>query len=126
MQLEDRIGEAIQMGLAQMAIGVCNDGNVSQLDVADEPEGDVYYRIEVYRCSHPAGGYGVTLSGSRVEHIAGSDHLTPQSNRVFRYLFSLGTPLHIQERSASPLGGSRSIQPARNARRILGDSAARY
>lgn len=78
------------MGLTQVAIGVCNDGNVSQLDVADEPSGEIYYRIEVYRCSHPAGGYGVTLSGSRAEHICGADHLGPASSRTFRYLFSIG------------------------------------
>ena len=78
------------MALSQVAISVCNDGNVAQLDVADQVPGGVYYRIEVYRSSQPSGGYGVTLSGSRVEDICGADHLTPESNRVFRYTFSVG------------------------------------
>ncbi len=78
------------MGLGQVGISVCNDGNVSQLDVTDLRRGDPYYRIEVYRSSQPVGGYGVTLSGSRVEHICAKDHLQPRSNQVFRYLFALG------------------------------------
>ncbi|RFB33413.1 hypothetical protein [Brevibacillus sp. VP] len=78
------------MSLRQVAISVCNDGNVSQLDVADQSPGGVYYRIEVYRASQPSGGYGVTLSGSRVEDICGKDFQTPHSNRVFRYMFSVG------------------------------------
>jgi hypothetical protein len=78
------------MGLSQVAISVCNDGNVAQLDVTDTLNGGVYYRIEVYRASQPSGGYGVTLSGSRVEDICGIDHLTRRSNQVFRYTFSLG------------------------------------
>jgi hypothetical protein len=78
-----------QMSLRQEGISVCNDGNVSQIDVADP--GGVYYRIEVYRASQPSGGYGVTLSGSRVEDICGIEHLKPRSNQIFRYIFSLGT-----------------------------------
>lgn len=79
------------MALQQAQISVCNDGNVSQLDVTDNrPEGK-YFRIEVYRSSQPSAGYGVTLSGSRVEDICGKDHLTQGSNRVFRYTFSVGT-----------------------------------
>ncbi len=81
------------MPLTQAGISVCNDGNVSQLDVEDKVPGGAgpFYRIEVYRCSQPSGGYGVTLSGSRVEHVCGVDHLRPNSNRVFRYTFSVGT-----------------------------------
>jgi hypothetical protein len=78
------------MALSQVAISVCNDGNVAQLDVADQVPGGVYYRIEVYRASQPSGGFGVTLSGSRAEHICGLDHLKPRSNQVFRYTFSVG------------------------------------
>lgn len=78
------------MALSQVAISVCNDGNVAQLDVADQVPGGVYFRIEVYRASQPSGGFGVTLSGSRAEHICGLDHLKPGSNRVFRYIFSVG------------------------------------
>lgn len=78
------------MALNQVAISVCNDGNVAQLDVADQVPGGIYYRIEVYRSSQPSGGYGVTLSGSRAEDICGQDHLKPGSNRVFRYTFSVG------------------------------------
>lgn len=81
------------MPLTQAGISVCNDGNVSQLDVEDRiPAGNgPFFRIEVYRASQPSGGYGVTLSGSRVEHICGDDHLKAESNRVFRYTFSVGT-----------------------------------
>ncbi len=78
------------MGLQQVAISVCNDGNVSQIDCTDVINGGVYYRIEVYRASQPEGGYGVTLSGSRVENICGIDHLSKISNRIFRYVFSVG------------------------------------
>lgn len=78
------------MSLKQIAISVCNDGNVSQLDVADQNPGGIYYRIEVYRASQPSGGYGITLSGSRVEDICGEDFQKPYSNRVFRYTFSVG------------------------------------
>lgn len=78
------------MALSQIAIGVCNDGNVSQLDVTDQVNGGVYYRIEVFRSSQPSGEYGLTLSGSRVEDICGIDHLTPLSNQAFRYIFSVG------------------------------------
>jgi hypothetical protein len=77
------------MAISQVAISVCNDGNVSQLDCTDTINGGVYYRIEVYRCSQPTGGYGVTLSGSRVEDICGRDHLEEESNRTFRYMFSV-------------------------------------
>ena len=78
------------MGLHQVALTVQNDGNVSQLDCADTAEGGVYYRIEVYRCSHPAEGFGVTYSGSRAEDICGADHFGPRSTQVFRYVFSVG------------------------------------
>lgn len=78
------------MGLQQVAISVCNDGNVSQLDCTDINNGGIYYRIEVYRSSQPVGGYGITLSGSRVENICGIDHLKENSNRVFRYFFAVG------------------------------------
>jgi hypothetical protein len=78
------------MGLSQTAISVCNDGNVAQLDCTDVINGGVYYRIEVYRASQPKGGFGITLSGSRAEHITGLDHLKPRSNQVFRYTFSVG------------------------------------
>lgn len=78
------------MGLQQVAISVCNDGNVSQLDCTDINNGGIYYRIEVYRSSQPSGGYGITLSGSRVENICGIDHLKEGSNKIFRYFFAVG------------------------------------
>lgn len=79
------------MALKRAEISVCNDGNVSQVDASDNDPNGRYYRIEVYRCSQPGGGYGITLSGSRVEAVCGRDHLTEASNRVFRYTFSVGT-----------------------------------
>lgn len=79
------------MPLREVGISVCNDGNVSQLDVTDGLPGGRFYRIEVYRASQPQGGYGVTLSGSRAEDICGRDHLSKHSNRVFRYTFSAGS-----------------------------------
>jgi hypothetical protein len=78
------------MGMQQVGLSVQNDGNISQLDVADTTVGGVYYRIEVYRCSHPAGNFGVTLSGSRAEDICGADHLGKRSNQIFRYVFAVG------------------------------------
>lgn len=108
---EHRKGD-LQMGLTQESLSVCNDGNVSQLDVVDRPSGDIYYRIEVYRCSQPSGGYGITLSGSRVEHICGNDHLSEDSNRTFRYIFAFGNDrLH---KSAMPivLEGREILNPS--------------
>ena len=77
------------MAISQIAISVCNDGNVSQLDCTDTVAGGIYYRIEVYRSSQPAGGFGVTLSGTRAEHVCGLDHLGQDSNQIFRYIFSV-------------------------------------
>lgn len=99
------------MALSQVAISVCNDGNVAQLDVADQTPGGVYYRIEVYRASQPAGGYGVTLSGSRAEDICGLDHLTPQSNRVFRYTFSVGDNTRHKSDLPTLLEGREEFNP---------------
>jgi hypothetical protein len=99
------------MGLGQTAISVCNDGNVSQLDVTDKLLGGPYYRIEVYRCSQPSGGYGVTASGSRVEFIAGDDHLSPNSNRIFRYTFSLGDQSSVLTSLPSVLEGREEFNP---------------
>jgi hypothetical protein len=100
------------MGLQMTGISVQNDGNVSQLDVADQEQGGVFYRIEVYRCSQPSGGYGVTLSGSRAESICGIDHLRETSNKVFRYTFSLGN--NQMHRGAIPtvLEGREEFNPS--------------
>lgn len=76
------------MGIHQIAISVCNDGNVSQLDCADPKNSAPHYRIEVYRCSQPAGGFGITLCGSKVEDICGREHLSDRSNKIFRYVFA--------------------------------------
>lgn len=102
------------MPLKQAGISVCNDGNVSQLDVEDQiPSGDgAFLRIEVYRSSQPSGGYGVTLSGSRVEHISGDDHLTPDSNRVFRYTFSVGKVGDHRSDVPTLLEGREEFNPA--------------
>jgi len=94
------------MGLSQVAICVCNDGNVAQLDVTDKLNGGIYYRIEVYRASQPSGGYGVTLSGSRVEDICGIDHLSARSNQIFRYTFSVGD-------HTTPKGALRTVLEGR-------------
>ena len=100
------------MGLSQVALSVCNDGNVAQLDCTDIINGGVYYRIEVYRCSQPSGCYGVTLSGSRVEDIAASDHLTPRSNQVFRYTFSVGDEKTHRSNIPTLLEGREEFNPA--------------
>lgn len=99
------------MGLQQTQISVCNDGNVSQLDVTDRTNGGRYNRIEVYRCSQPSGGYGITASGSRVEYIAGGDHLSTDSNRVFRYTFSLGEADQNRSDLTSVLEGREEFNP---------------
>jgi len=100
------------MGLQQTAISVCNDGNVSQLDVTDNAGGGRYNRIEVYRCSQPPGGYGITASGSRAEYICGKDHLTSSSNRIFRYTFSLGDSSSILTDLTSVLEGREEFNPS--------------
>jgi len=99
------------MGLIQAGISVCNDGNVAQLDVTDNLPSGIYQRIEVYRSSQPSGGYGVTLSGSRVENICGSDHLKAGSNRVFRYTYSLGTNNQHKGDLPSVLEGREEFNP---------------
>jgi hypothetical protein len=77
------------MGIGQIAISVCNDGNVAQLDCAPTDGKGSHYRIEVYRASQPSEGFGVTICGSRVEHICGREHLSDRSNKIFRYMFAL-------------------------------------
>jgi hypothetical protein len=100
------------VGLSQTTISVCNDGNVSQLDVTDKVNGGPYYRIEVYRCSQPSGGFGVTASGSRVEYIAGKDHLSNGCNRIFRYTFSLGDQSSILTHLPTVLEGREEFNPS--------------
>lgn len=81
------------MALRQVACSVQNDGNFCQLDLRDEDFGGPLQRIETYRCSHPSGGdYGATVAGTPVAALAGADHLTPTSNRIFRHVFSVGLP----------------------------------
>lgn len=77
------------MAMKQVASSVQNDGNWCYLDVRDEEYDGPLMRIETYRCSQPSGGFGITKSGTRVEHLAGTDHLTSESNRILRHAFSV-------------------------------------
>lgn len=79
------------MAVAQVDASYQNDGNYSQLDLQDAEFDGPLMRIETFRCSQPAGKFGVTAAGTPVAALAGQDHLLPASNRVFRHVFSLGT-----------------------------------
>lgn len=78
------------MAVSQIAASFQNDGNFSQLDVKDQAFSGPIFRIETFRCSQPSGKFGVTASGTRVEDLAGADHLAERSNKVFRHIFSTG------------------------------------
>jgi hypothetical protein len=77
------------VGTYQIGASVQNDGNFAHLDQYN-PRSDIVKRIEVFRCSQPAGGYGITGVGSTAEAISGDDYLRPSSNRVHRSIYSEG------------------------------------
>lgn len=76
------------MAVSQINASFQNDGNFSQLDLRDVNLSGPLMRIETFRCSQPEGKFGVTDAGTNVKDLAGSDHLSSQSNRVFRHVFS--------------------------------------
>ncbi|ALA51808.1 hypothetical protein CAY60_012940 [Shouchella clausii] len=78
------------MAVEQVRGFVQNDGNFCQLDLQDKNFNGPIMRIETFRCSQPEGEYGVTGAGTKVKDLAGIDHLTPESNRIFRHVFSVG------------------------------------
>lgn len=78
------------MGVSQISQSFQDDGNFSQLDLRDIASGGPIARIETFRCSQSAGETGRSAAGSPVVAIAGADHLTPESNHVFRHVFSAG------------------------------------
>lgn len=78
------------MAVKQVEAHVQNDGNYCQLDLQDRDFGRPFMRIETFRCSQPIGPYGITGAGTRVEWLAGKDHLTPTSNQIFRHIFCVG------------------------------------
>tara|TARA_R110000824_G_scaffold153004_1_gene324444 strand:- start:287 stop:1438 length:1152 start_codon:yes stop_codon:yes gene_type:complete len=78
------------MGVSQVQASFQNDGNFSQLDLQDTALEGPILRIETFRCSQPEGEFGATASGSSVKAIAGTDHLSEESNRTFRHVFSTG------------------------------------
>lgn len=78
------------MAVEQIAGFVQNDGNFCQLDLQDRNFGGPLMRIETFRCSQPTGKFGVTGAGTKVEDLAGIDHLSPESNRTFRHVFFCG------------------------------------
>lgn len=67
-------------------------------------------RIETYRASHPTDGYGVTAAGTRVESLAGNDHLSPKSNRVFRHIFSVDGLATLEIREEFTISGEWHIK----------------
>jgi hypothetical protein len=81
------------MAVKQVAASYQNDGNFSQLDLVDPDFRGPLMRIETFRASHPGDGdYSVTEAGTPAAALIGRDHLTPHSNRIFRNLFSVGSP----------------------------------
>ena len=77
------------MAVQQIAASYQNDGNFAQLDLQDVATKGPHFRIETFRSSQPLGKYGTNLAGSRVDHICGVDHLSPNSNKVFRSIDSV-------------------------------------
>ena len=77
------------MAVQQVAASYQNDGNFAQLDLQDVTLAGPRFRIETFRSSQPLGEYGTNLAGSRVDHICGIDHLTPNSNKIFRSIDSV-------------------------------------
>lgn len=77
------------MGVQQIDSSFQNDGNFAQLDLQDTAVSGPHFRIETYRSSQPSGGFGVTKAGTKVEHLCGLDHLTANSNCVFRSIDSV-------------------------------------
>lgn len=84
------------MGVSQISASFQNDGNFSQLDLQDLTIGGPVLRIETFRCSQPEGEFGTTVAGTSVKSIAGDDHLSPESNRLFRHVFSTGQPGNLK------------------------------
>lgn len=74
----------------QIRSSVMNDGNYAFVEYQDAERTGPIDRIDVYRCSQPAGGFGVTGSGTKVEALCSTDLLTPSSNRIFRNIYSHG------------------------------------
>ena len=77
------------MAVQQVAASYQNDGNFSQLDLQDVTVMGPRFRIETFRSSQPLENYGTNLAGSRVDYICGNDHLSPESNKVFRSVDSI-------------------------------------
>lgn len=78
------------MAVQQIASSFQNDGNYCQLDLQDVSGVGPVMRIETFRCSQPEGDYGVTKAGTSVASLAGADHLSANSNKVFRHVYSTG------------------------------------
>ena len=77
------------MAVEQIAASYQNDGNFAELDLQDVTLNGPKFRIETFRASQPTGTFGTTAAGSTVDQICGNDHLSPESNRVFRSIDSV-------------------------------------
>lgn len=84
------------MAVRQITESVQNDGNYCQLDLQDLEFQGPLMRIETFRCSQPKSQYGITRAGTTVEMLAGQDHLSSSSNRIFRHVFSVGRTNRLQ------------------------------
>lgn len=78
------------MAVQQITSSFQNDGNYSQLDLQDISGSGPVMRIETFRCSQPIGDFGTTKAGTSVTSLTGDDHLSPESNKVFRHIYSTG------------------------------------
>ena len=78
------------MAVTQINSSFQNDGNFSQLDLQNINGVGPVMRIETFRCSQPQGEFGETKAGTSVSVLAGKDHLSSDSNRVFRHFYSTG------------------------------------
>ncbi len=67
-----------------------NDGNFNLLDLKDINFKGPTMRIETYRASHPSDGeFSKTIVGTKAIDLTGNDYLKPESNQVFRHIFSV-------------------------------------
>lgn len=96
-------------GRVPIRSSVMNDGNYSFIEYQDVLSQGPIDRIDVFRCSQPIGQFGVSGSGTTVQALAAADHLTPNSNKVFRSIYSHGTgtalPILLEMREEMNPGG---------------------
>ena len=84
------------MAVKQIAESFQNDGNFCSLDLKDVAFNKPTMRIETFRSSQPEGIFEVTKPGTSALHLCGMDHLSKNSGRIFRHIFSVQDDLEMK------------------------------